>query len=170
MQGTGRFPSVGGGDQVPETLGSWTGEMRKEDYSAHSRSPNWFSFSFFFPPPSSSPPPPPPFLRLAHSMNRCKLCTGMFCRPVCPLPWLPQPGKAREPWRRGDPVSGWTGFMLMNDHWGEDLPRGGGSGVTCQFLGVEDPSTRLNSSASYPVRSRGKSWEAGRKRVGKVGY
>ena len=28
--------------------------------------------------------------------------------------------------------------MLMNAHLGEDLPRGGGSGVTCQFRGGSD--------------------------------
>ena len=61
-------------------------------------------------------------------MSRCKLCTGVFRRPESPVLWLPQPGKAREPWRPGDPVPGPTGFMLMNAHWGRIYREGAGVG------------------------------------------
>lgn len=57
---------------------------------------------------------------------------------------------------------------------GEDLPRGGGSGATCQFRVRDDHSTPFHSSALSPRfaarKCRGKSseWDSGRKRIGKV--
>lgn len=119
---TGRVPSVGGDDWVPETWKmNWrNGEERPQlalSLSLQTVLSFLFFFLFFF------------FLGLvAHAMSRCRFCTGMLCGPECPVPWLPKPGQAREPWRPRAWESGPTSFMLMNAHWGRIYREGAGVG------------------------------------------
>lgn len=61
-------------------------------------------------------------------------------------------------------------FYANERSLGEDLPRGGGSGVTCQFRGRSAQSTRFRSSSlSHCSLQWEKFRDAARKRVGKVG-
>lgn len=126
-EGTSRFPSVRGGDRVPDSWKlNWKDGEGRPQLAARSLSPNCcFFFSFFL--FSSS------FLSffsrlVAHAISRCRLCTGMLCGPEYPVPWLPQPRKAREPWRPRDREPGQTSFMLMNAHWGRIDREGAGVG------------------------------------------
>lgn len=97
--------------------------MGKEDHISLSSSLSKLFFLVFFFSSFFS------FFKVSSSRNeQVQVCTGMFCGPEHPVPWLPQPGKAREPWRPRNPEPGQTSFMLMNAHWGRIYREGAGVG------------------------------------------
>lgn len=89
------------------------------------------------------------FLRLvAHAISRCRLCTGMLfgSQYSSRCGGFPIPAKRANPGghaTRARPDQFYANERLL----GEDLPRGGGSGVTSQFLGRNGHFTCFRDSA-----------------------
>lgn len=143
-EGTSRIFSVGGGDWVPKTLGAELGRDWMEDHSSLARSLQtvlfcfvFFLFRFF----SLS-------LRLvAHAISRCRLCPGMQFGSEYSSRCgdFPIPAKRANPGGHGTRARP-DQFYANERSLGEDLPRGGGSGVTCQFRGRNGHFARFRDS------------------------
>lgn len=142
-EGTSRFSSVRGGDLVPETGKlNWRGVHGRPQLScarSHFISPNCFlsfPFLFFFFKVSSSRNEQ---VQALHWMLFGSECSS--CEVASPSRQSAQTLAAKGPGAQPDQ------FYANERSLGEDLPRGGGSGVTCQFRGRNGHFTLFHSSA-----------------------